>query len=273
MKWESGTRKWSLTPFVVFAAVGLLSFAVIHFENERKFSKNEHMVLAMLWFQHAGEARALMYQAYNVAKMRLEMELAKGGSGKPKALIVDIDETVLDNGPYDAKLILTETSYPTGWFEWVSLAQAEPIPGALEFLKYADSEGVQIFYVTNRKLEEGPATKRNLIMHGFPQVADDRLLLRDKDDGKEERRKKVAAKYDIVMLVGDNLNDFTDAYDKKSVSERLAEVDRMRNEWGKKFIVLPNPVYGDWEGALYGYNWRMSEVQKDSIRKKFLKAY
>lgn len=236
-------------------------------------SRNEHSVLALVWYQTAAEARALSYQAYNVARMMLDRSLSSPSIGKPKAVVVDIDETLLDNSPYNAKQIFSNETYPKGWREWVELAQAEAVPGALEFLNYADQNGVQIFYVTNRRLEEGPATLKNLQRVGFPQVKSERLFLREKEDTKEPRRQRIAADYDVVLLIGDNLNDFSDVFERRSVKDRAAEVDRLKEEFGKRFIVLPNPFYGEWEGAVYGYNWGLSDEEKDKRRKAALKTY
>lgn len=235
-------------------------------------SRHEHAVLALVWYQTSGEMKALYHQAYNVARMRLDQELAQP-RGKPLAIVTDIDETILDNSPYNAKQVFTNEAYPTGWREWVELARAEALPGAVEFLRYAESKGVHVFYISNRKLEEREATIKNLRAHGFPSVVEERLLLLEQESSKESRRKKIAEKYKIVLLLGDNLNDFTDVFERKSIAERAAAVEALREEWGRRFIVFPNPYYGDWEAAVYGYNFRRSEAERDSLRKSVLRTY
>ena len=236
-------------------------------------SKTEHTVLAIVWYQAAGEFRALCYQAFNLARLRLDNDFLKNKSAKKRAVIVDIDETVLDNSPHAARLIKENASYPVLWNEWVAAAQAAAIPGAVEFLTYAVSKGADVFYISNRRVDQIDATVTNLAAAGFPQATAEHMLFKDKESGKENRRQKVAQTHDIVLLMGDNLNDFSHVFEAKNVGDRFAEVDRLREEFGNKYIVLPNPIYGDWEAALYGYNYRISDEEKDAKRKGALKGF
>ena len=79
-------------------------------------------------------------------------------------------------------------------------------------------------------------------------------------------------KYNVIMLLGDNLNDFTSAFELRPISQRFIETDKVKNEWGKKFIVLPNATYGEWENAIYNYG-RLSPEKKEEMRKATLKGY
>ena len=79
--------------------------------------------------------------------------------------------------------------------------------------------------------------------------------------------------YEVALLMGDNHNDFHSAFRNKSVAEQLAETDRFKDSWGTKFIVLPNPTYGDWEGSVYEGNWGASAAEKDQMRKGLLKRW
>ena len=117
------------------------------------------------------------------------------------------------------------------------------------------------------------ATMMNLKALGFPQVVGTHLLLREETSDKEPRRQKVRENHRIVLLIGDNLNDFDSIFRKKGIDERLAAVDTVREEFGRKFIVLPNPMYGEWEGAVYNYNWKMSPKEKSEVRKSSLIMY
>ena len=72
------------------------------------------------------------------------------------------------------------------------------------------------------------------------------------------------------MLLGDNLNDFAEVFEKKNCADRKAETDQQKTEWGKKFIVLPNATYGEWENALYDYERNLTPAQKDAKRKQKL---
>jgi 5'-nucleotidase (lipoprotein e(P4) family) len=214
---------------------------------------NEYQVGAILWAQTAGEARALYYQAYTLARLMLDRDLKEHHKGKlPRAVVVDVDETVLDNSPFQASLVKEHKDYTQqAWAAWTASAQAAALPGAVEFLRYADSKGVRVFYITNRKIEEKAGTMANLTKAGFPNVNDETLLLRTDTSSKETRRKVVAARYRIVLLLGDNLNDFSDVFEKQTVAERLAAVEQNKDRFGTHFIVLPNAMYGDWETAIY----------------------
>src|SRR5690606_18020222 len=127
-------------------------------------------------------------------------------------------------------------AYPKGWTEWVKESRAEAIPGALEFLKYAASKGVDVFYVTNRKDEEKEATIRNLKKLGFPNSTERFVMTRSKESSKEPRRNEIEKTHEIVLLAGDNLNDFTDDFEKKNVRQRMSAVDRLEKQdlWGRK---------------------------------------
>ena len=124
--------------------------------------------------------------------------------------------------------------------------------------------------MTNRKMVGYDGTKQNLEALGFPDVDEKHLLLRTDSSDKQERRDRVAAEYEVALLLGDNLNDFSSAFSKKGVAERFAETDRIKGQWGTRFIVLPNPTYGDWEGAVYDGNWGASAAEKDQMRKSHL---
>jgi len=238
-----------------------------------EISENEHLVMATLWYQRSAEARALYYQAYNLARLRLQQDLQNKTVTKPRAIIVDIDETVLNNSPYEARLILQGGHFPQYWTEWVNQAQAKALPGALPFLRYADSMGVAIFYVTNRHERFLEATMKNLQQQGFPQVTRDHMYFRKTSSSKEARRQKIAQAYHIVLLMGDNLNDFAAVFEKQPSLRRNALVDSLQNAFGNRFIVLPNPMYGEWEGAIYQYRWDLSPEEKAQRRKQALHSF
>ncbi|MDQ1147244.1 5'-nucleotidase (lipoprotein e(P4) family) [Bacillus sp. SORGH_AS 510] len=233
---------------------------------------HEQNTMSVLWFQKAGEAKALYYQGYNLGKCRLDEYLNKKKKDKSikPAIVLDIDETILDNSPYFAWYIVSGNGIPFEWSNWFNRAEAKPLPGALEFLKYADSKGVEIFYISNRFEAQKDATIKNLQMVGAPQADKEHVLLMQHGErGKETRRQNVAKNHEIVLLFGDNLGDFSQV-DELSVSGRLQAADKYKDEWGKKFIILPNPMYGDWEEAIYDYNNKMKEAEKEKLRKEGL---
>ena len=243
----------------------------------QKQADKEYEVGAVLWQQSSGEHRALAYQAFALAKIMLDRDLRINRRGKlRRAIVVDVDETILDNSAHEAWLIKNHRSYnPQDWTEWCNRAEAGAVPGAVEFLRYANSHGVRVFYITNRKEIEKDGTARNLKKLGFPEVTGETLLVRtDKDSSsKEPRRLGVSGKYHVVLLMGDDLNDFAEVFEQsKTVASRIEAVERNRAQFGAHFIVLPNPMYGHWEDAIYGSNSKLTEEEKAAMRRGQLKA-
>jgi 5'-nucleotidase (lipoprotein e(P4) family) len=226
-----------------------------------------------LFQQKAAEYKALCIQAYNIARFRLD-EALKQPSAKPKAIITDIDETFLDNSPYSVHQALQGKDYDgTTWNEWTAKGIADTLTGALSFFRYASSQNVEVFYISNRKDADRPGTMQNLQRYHFPFADDQHLILRKDVSSKEPRRQQVAATHEIVLLLGDNLADFSPLFDtRKTMEERAATVQQLASEFGKKFIVLPNANYGGWEEAFYG-NTIFTAPQKDSVVKSNLKGY
>jgi 5'-nucleotidase (lipoprotein e(P4) family) len=230
-------------------------------------------IFTALFQQRAAEYRALCYQAYNIAYLRLDQSLTAPHS-KPLAIVTDIDETVLDNSAYAVYRALQGKDYDRdSWIAFTAKGIADTVPGAYNFLRYAASHGVQVFYITNREEVERAGTLQNLQKFGFPNADESHLLTKQGSSGKEARRQTVAATHDIVLLLGDNLSDFTFLFDKKSTEERFSATNSIAPEFGKKFIVLPNPNYGDWESALFKYNYGLTPQQKDSVMTSLLKGY
>jgi 5'-nucleotidase (lipoprotein e(P4) family) len=257
--------------FLLFSALAVGGWmANIHHPS---VSTREHNVMSVLWFQTAAEARALQFQAFEIARLRLDQDLTHVKTEKRRAVIVDIDETILNNSPYEGRAIRINRGYPYEWERWIDLAQAESIPGAVEFLTYAVSKGVDVFYVTNRKERDRTGTLENLRKNGFPQVSEDHLLTRSEESSKERRRRRIAQTHHVVLLMGDNLADFSDSFDRRSVQQRNDEVDRLKSEFGNRFIVLPNPIYGDWEDAIYQYQPSISDSVKNFLRKLALRGF
>jgi 5'-nucleotidase (lipoprotein e(P4) family) len=226
----------------------------------------EHLVMSVLYQQRAAEYRALCYQAFNIATLRVDENLRQMGLSKQQAVVVDIDETVLDNSPHEAKCILNNSLYPAYWEEWVNQASARPVPGSLEFLKYVNTKRVEVFYITNRKEKYREQTLQNLMELEFPNADNEHLMMKTDLSSKKGRRDEVSEKYNIILLIGDNLNDFSEIFEELSVEERFVVTDKMSDKFGSRFIVLPNAMYGDWEGALYQYDYAISPDEKSEIR-------
>jgi 5'-nucleotidase (lipoprotein e(P4) family) len=228
---------------------------------------------AAAWQQQAGEYKALCYQAYNLAQMRLDI-LLQQQYAKPVAVVTDIDETVLDNSPYQVHQALKNAEYSdSSWIEWTTKVDCDTIPGALSFLRYAKSKGVAVFYITNRLEQERTATLKDLQRWGFPDATDDHLTMKTTTSGKEARRQVVAGNHEILLLLGDNLSDFSEVFDKKPLPERNDQARNNAALFGNKFIVLPNVMYGDWEGALHRYQYNIPPNEKEKLMLQQLKKY
>lgn len=235
-----------------------------------------YSIQSVMWQQNAAEYRALCYQAFNTAQFRLD-ELLQDESlkGKKLAIITDIDETVMDNSPYNASLILEDREYTSAtWNDWVNKAEALPVPGATDFLKYAESRGVEVFYISNRVEKEVEPTIQNMKAIHFPFADKEHLFFKGESGEKETRFNKVKEEYEVLLYMGDNLSDFSNMFMTPSTEGRRILSDQLRGDFGKRFIVLPNPMYGDWEmkGIYQGkYDW--NNAQKDSIQKGSLRGY
>jgi len=241
-------------------------------------SDTEYLEGAVLWQQTSGERRALSYQAFALARIMLDRDFRMTRRNRMRrAVIVDLDETVIDNTPNEARIVKEGRPFtPDSFTAWVNRAECDAVPGAVAFLNYANLRGVRVFYVSNRKQIEREGTARNLKKLGFPNVNDETLLLRPEngDTIKEPRRVAISARYQVVLLMGDDLNDFAAVFENsKSVESRAEAADRNKDQFGTRFIVLPNPMYGNWESAIYGYNLKLTEAEKAAKRRSALKAY
>lgn len=210
-------------------------------------------MMATNWYQTSGEAKALYIQGYNIATERLK-EYLKKPHEKPYSIVLDLDETVLDNSPYQAENIVKGVGYSSRtWDEWVKMKKAKAVPGAKEFLQFADKNGVKIYYISDRVESQLDATIENLKNEGIPVQSRENVLLKNKEDksGKVNRREYVKKHTDLIMLFGDNLSDF-DVFSSSSIEDRNKRVEELATEFGDKFILFPNPMYGAFESAIYG---------------------
>lgn len=251
----------------------LLSLVVIS-SCSRKLSERDEILLNLnepeylmsaLWQQTSSEYEALCYQAFNLARDRIHFDLMKEWS-KPRAVIIDLDETLLFNSRYNASDIIGEQDYPREFYEWIASGKATLIPGAREFLEYIDKEGYQIFYVTNRRDESTDITLQQIVDLGVPQAAREHLLMRGTDHTKQGRRDAVADNYVIILFIGDNCVDFLGDFYDASIEERKEIVAQNKEQWGRKFIILPNPMHGSWIKALYFGKDQLTEAEKLQLK-------
>ncbi|MBE9585287.1 5'-nucleotidase, lipoprotein e(P4) family [Mucilaginibacter sp. JRF] len=260
-------------PLIVALCTFLCACSVYRQTVQTRSVANNGKAWASAWQQRAAEYKALCFQAYNSAHLHLDQAI-KIPSTKPLAIVTDIDETVLDNSPYDAQRALNNLEYDTKtWKEWTAKAIADTVAGAPSFFKYAASKGITIFYITNRDEDERAATLKNLQRYGLPNADNAHLLLRTTSSSKESRRQQVLKTHNIILLCGDNLPDFDALYDNKPTEQNRDKATRkLTNQFGTKYIVLPNPSYGDWEGALYKFNYKLTPAEKDSVIRSVTKV-
>ena len=244
-------------------------------------------MLAVLYAQSSAEYEANNLQTFAGAKLALEKALVNKNwtaaieqkedfSEKPPAVILDIDETVLNNIPFQARAIIKGESYPNGWVEWMLEEASTSVAGVSEFLKYADSKGIKIFYVTNRIAIAEEATRNNLKKLGLPFDTDRDVLLMKNENGwtsdKVSRRELIAQDYRILLLIGDQLGDFISLDEATAGMDSRKEIAAKYEEmWGKKWFMITNPIYGRWEASIYNNEYPDTESELMQIRLKALK--
>lgn len=236
---------------------------------------NRETVTSVLWFQKSAEAKALYYQGYEIAKLRLFHIRNEKPNEKNLAVVLDIDETILDNSPFQASLSYSSLKYSQNrWNDWTKQKSAQLLPGVASFFALADSLGFEIFLVSNRFTSELEDTYENLQRFQLKGLKKDNILLREYESSKKERREKISAIYSIELLLGDNLNDFDDLFDTYSLNERENNVQTLSSKFGTKYIIFPNPMYGTWEDLMFmKLDGERNASTKSKVRKNSLQRY
>lgn len=239
---------------------------------------------AVAWTQTAIEHDLIYREVYRDASERLLAALADPNwdalahddrgdirvTGLKPAVIVDIDETVLDNSPYQARVIRDHTAYKEStWDAWCREEAAKPLPGALAFTQFAAAHGITVIYISNRIKALDVPTLANLRKVGFPVANNDDFLglgtvvpgCKQVGSGKGCRRKLIATKYRVLMQFGDALGDFVNISDNSHAGRKAAMAPYL--DWiGQRWFVLPNPTYGSWEAATFGNNWSLPAAER-----------
>lgn len=235
-------------------------------------TKRHEGLMATLFVQKSAEFYSNSIGIYNSAMDKLPvlvedknytaaLEQTSDFSEKPPAVILDIDEVVLNNIAYQARLIENGRYYPDGWDAWCMEEEAYYIPGAEQFLALATSLGVEVFFVTNRTANLEEATRNNLEKLGFSfSTKLDQVLMKGEKpewtSDKTSRRQLIANDYRIVMMIGDNFGDFVGLDVNRSSPEQRENAARAYNGmWGHSWFMLANPTYGDWEGAFIDFDF------------------
>ena len=233
---------------------------------------DNNLMMAMAWKQTSAEFRALYHQGFNVARMRVEIALAqKQDDTLPLAIISDVDETLLLANDYWGYLITQGQDFfdDASWDRWIEENRAVASPGALEFLNFCVSNSVEIFYVTNR--DQGEATVQlaieNLIAAGFPSADEAHLRVLRESSNKELVQQEIREGYEVIALLGDNLNDFARRYYSTDVDQRMSLMEEDRDSYGREYILFPNPTDGHWIRAIFGE----SEPNESDVNRRILK--
>ena len=248
---------------------------------------------AVLWVQRSAEYRALAAQTYRAAAAQLDTALAEAGwdalapeeregrgPGLKPAVVLDIDETVLDNSPYQARLVRDGGEYSDpSWDAWVEERKARALPGVVEFARAANARGITLVYISNRAVHLSQATLDNLRAEGLPVEGEDVFLglgtvvpgCEQHGSEKDCRRRLASRKYRVLMQFGDQLGDFLKIQDN-SPAGRQALLERHGEWFGSRWWMLPNPTYGSWEPALFHNQWSQPRPQRRAAKRAALEV-
>ena len=246
---------------------------------------------AVAWVQTSVEYRAITTQTFRAAADHLDVALKEKNwdalvpgergntaAGLKPAVVMDVDETVLDNSPYQARLIRDGKEYDEiSWDQWVAEKKAKPLPGVVDFAKAAAEKGVTILYISNRAVHLKEATLANLREAGLP-VADDSVFLGlgtvlegCEQNGSEKncRRRLAGQQYRVLMQFGDQIGDFTEVV-ANTGDGRQALFDEYDDWFGERWWMLPNPTYGSWEPALFNNAWDQPPAARTQAKRDAL---
>ena len=230
--------------------------SIVSAKSSNPGAQNSLMV-AVAWKQTAAEYKALYYQAYNIAQMQVERALSTRTPGdKPLAVLMDMDDTILNTVNYWGYLINNNQDFfdDSIWDQWIPENKVVPTPGSVDFLTFCKDNGVEVFYVTSRN--QGPKTYEyamdHLKINGFPYADGNHLTVLTDTSNKQKRHDEIGNDYEIVLFMGDNLNDFKRVYYVTDIDERTKLMEQDKDLFGRKFILLPNPTDGHWIRAIFG---------------------
>ena len=234
----------------------------------------ETETMGLLWMRTSAEYRALAYQGYNVAMNAVKMAVTDPShQRKPLAIVLDADETVVDNTKLMGESIVNGNGRfdAPWWRQAVHQGKSQAMPGAVEFLNEVHKQGVEIFYVSNRYAPVNlDVTIQNFKGLGFPSVDKDHVLLFEKDSDKQPRFDMIAKKYYVVVYMGDNAGDFPIGTKGKTLAERNAIIDNHKEDFGTTFVVFPNPAYGSWVSALAKGYQNLSPEEQKQVNNQYL---
>ena len=234
----------------------------------------ETETMGLLWMRTSAEYRALAYQGYNVAMNAVKMAVTDPShQRKPLAIVLDADETVVDNTKLMGESIVNGNGHfdAPWWRQAVHQGKSQAMPGAVEFLNEVHKQGVEIFYVSNRYAPVNlDVTIQNFKELGFPSVDKDHILLFEKDSDKQPRFDMIAKKYYVVLYMGDNVGDFPIGTKGKTLAERNDIIDAHKEDFGTTFVIFPNPAYGSWVSSLAKGYQNLSPEEQKQVNNQYL---
>ena len=242
--------------------------------NQKQQYQAETETMGLLWMRTSAEYRALAYQGYNVAMNAVKMAVTDPShQRKPLAIVLDADETVVDNTKLMGESIVNGNGRfdAPWWRQAVYQGKSQAMPGAVEFLNEVYKQGVEIFYVSNRYAPVNlDVTIQNFKELGFPSVDKDHVLLFEKDSDKQPRFDMIAKKYYVIVYMGDNAGDFPIGTKGKTLAERNSIIDAHKEDFGTTFVVFPNPAYGSWVSALAKGYQNLSPEEQKQVNNQYL---
>lgn len=242
--------------------------------NQKQQYQAETETMGLLWMRTSAEYRALAYQGYNVAMNAVKMAVTDPShQRKPLAIVLDADETVVDNTKLMGESIVNGNGRfdAPWWRQAVYQGKSQAMPGAVEFLNEVHKQGVEIFYVSNRYAPVNlDVTIQNFKELGFPSVDKDHVLLFEKDSDKQPRFDMIAKKYYVIVYMGDNAGDFPIGTKGKTLAERNSIIDAHKEDFGTTFVVFPNPAYGSWVSALAKGYQNLSPEEQKQVNNQYL---
>lgn len=242
---------------------------------------------AVAWTQTAIEHDLIYLQTYRNARSRLLAALhdpkwdalpandrLAPSRGLAPAVVLDVDETVLDNSPYEARVTRLRGEFnEADWQAWCAEEAARAFPGAVAFTQFAASHGIAVIYISNRAKVLDRVTVANLRKVGLPVSGPEALLglgtvvpgCQQVGSSKQCRRQLISRKYRVLMQIGDQIGDFVHVPTNDDAGRRQAMDPYL--EWiGRRWFVLPNPTYGSWESALYPHDSKASPQQRRQLK-------
>ncbi len=247
---------------------------------------------AVAWTQTAIEHDLIFMQTYRDAQSRLLAALHDARwdalptdertgplKGLKPAVVLDVDETVLDNSPYQARVVRGGREFnEADWAAWCKEEKARALPGAVAFTQFAAKHGIAVIYITNRAKDLDTVTLTNLRKAGFPVAGSQSFMgLGTFVEGCEQigsdkgcRRKLISRTYRVLMQFGDQIGDFVDVVSNTHAGRKQAMAGYL--PWiGTRWFVLPNTTYGSWEPALFNNDWTAPREQRRREKEKALR--